>query len=352
MIFPARVSKALAVKLGTGVGAGQPLVDVATDNPHAHDLYLRAKQLSYRSDEASLNQAVVLFNQATVEDPNYAAAWAGLAYTYAFLADAYRAPDDLLPAMQGAAQKAVALDPDLAEGDAYLGYVLLTYQREYPAAMHELERAVTLNQGSADAHFFLGLGRLIGKDPASARVEIQVCEKIDPLNPWCPYTEVWAITAQGDYPSALQQAQRVLQLDPGFYYLADPLLYVYASFGLWQDCIDRAAMVHAVAGREPDYKAAVCHAHSGNPERARSMLAQLEAAARTHYVDHVGIAEIHMALGDKDGAFAALDQAYRDRSQPLLNLWFLPEFKPLHDDPRYRALSDGIYAGLKPGVTP
>src|SRR5471032_1625612 len=156
MIFPARVSKALAVKLGTGVGAGQPLVDVATDNPHAHDLYLRAKQLSYRSDEASLNQAVVLFNQATVEDPNYAAAWAGLAYTYAFLADAYRAPDDLLPAMQGAAQKAVALDPDLAEGHAYLGYVLLTYQREYPAAMRELERAVTLNQGSGMHIFFSG----------------------------------------------------------------------------------------------------------------------------------------------------------------------------------------------------
>jgi adenylate cyclase len=81
------VSTALAVKLGTA--ESRSLVQVATNNPHAHDLYLRARELSYHSDELSLNQAVTLFNQAITEDPNYAAAWAGLAYSYLFLVDAY-----------------------------------------------------------------------------------------------------------------------------------------------------------------------------------------------------------------------------------------------------------------------
>jgi len=103
------VTKALAIKLGAA--AGQPLVGVGTANPQAHDLYLRARQLSYRSDEASLTEAVKLFNQVIAEDSNYAAAWAGLAYTYAFLADAYRAPIDVLSSMKGAAEKAVALAP-------------------------------------------------------------------------------------------------------------------------------------------------------------------------------------------------------------------------------------------------
>ena len=79
---------------------------------------------------------------------------------------------------------------------------------------------------------------------------------------------------------------------------------------------------------------------------------QLEAASQKRYVDHVNIAEIYVALGEKDAAFRALDQAYRDRSQPLLIVWFVPEFRSLYDDPRYRPLMERIYAGLKPRAPP
>ncbi len=61
-----------------------------------------------------------------------------------------------------------------------------------------------------------------------------------------------------------------------------------------------------------DYKAAVCYAHAGNNAYARRMLAQLEADARKRYVDHANIAEIYVALGEKDAAFKALEQAYND----------------------------------------
>jgi Flp pilus assembly protein TadD len=107
-----------------------------------------------------------------------------------------------------------------------------------------------------------------------------------------------------------------------------------------------------VAGTEPDYKAAVCYAHVGNYAQARRILAQLEAGARTHYIDHANIAGIYVALGEKDAAFQALEQAYNDRSQPLALVWTLPEFRPLHDDARYRALMEKFYSGLKPEAPP
>jgi TolB-like protein len=345
------VTKALAIKLGAA--AGQPLVGVATANPQAHDLYLRARQLSYRSDEASLTEAVKLFNQVIAEDSNYAAAWAGLAYTYAFLADAYRAPIDVLASMKGAAEKAVALAPEVAEGHAYLGYALLAYERDFPAGIRELDKALALNPGSADAHFFHGLVPLmITKEPKAAFAEFEAAERIDPYNPFDPFSALWAGTAMGDEAATVRKAKRVVEIDPGFWYFTDPLVYAYGSFGRWQDCIDRftAAEAHAVNG--PDYKAAVCFAHAGDAARARSILDQLETAARTRYVDYSTIAEVRMALGDRDGAIAALEQAFRDRSQPFLLLWYLPEFKPLHDDPRYRALIDRIYASLQPAAKP
>jgi TolB-like protein len=345
------VTKALAIKLGAM--AGQPLVGVATANPQAHDLYLRARQLSYRSDEASLTEAVKLFNQVIAEDSNYAAAWAGLAYTYAFLADAYRAPIDVLASMKGAAEKAVALAPEMAEGHAYLGYALLAYERDFPGAIRELDKALALNPGSADAHFFHGLVPLVvTQKPADAFAEFEAAERIDPYNPFDPFSALWAGTAMGDEAATIRKARRVVEIDPGFWYFTDPLVYAYGSFGRWQDCVDRHSAALARADNGPDYKAAVCYAHAGNPARAREILAQLETAARTRYVDHSTIAEIRIALGDKDGAMADLEQAFRDRSQPFLLLWYLPEFKPLHDDPRYRALIDRIYASLRPAAKP
>ena len=346
------VSTTLAVKLE--MAAGRPLVQATTDNPQAHDLYLRAKELSYGSDEPSLNQAVNLFNQAIAADPNYAAAWAGLAHAYWLLVDVYRAPIDLLPSMKAAAEKAVALDPNLAESHAYLSLILFSYQRDFAAAERELEKAVALNPGSADVQLFLGVGRLVTRDAASSLSAFQMAEKLDPLNPWIPFAEIWAATALGDSATALQKAQRTLEIDPAFFYSTDPLVLAYGSFSRWQDCVVRftAAQAGTGSGRELDYKAAVCYAHVGSNEQARRILAQLEAAARKRYVDHAHIAEIYVALGEKDAAFKALEQAYNDRSQNLFFVWSIPEFRPLHDDARYRALMEKVYAGLKPRTAP
>jgi TolB-like protein len=344
------VSATLAVKLG--MAAGQPLVQAGTDNPHAQDLYLRAKELSYRSDEPSLNQAVNLFNQAIAADPNYAAAWAGLTNTYLSLVDAYRAPIDLLPVMKAAAEKTVTLDPKMAEGHAYLSYILMSYQRDFAAAERELDQAVALNPGSADVQLFLGLDRILSREYAAAQSALRIAEKLDPLNPFVPVAEIWAATALGDAATALQKAQRTLEIDPAFSYFTDPLVLAYGSFGRWRECVARSTAARAAAGAEADYKAAVCYAHVGNNAQARRILAHLEAAARTRYVDHATIAEIYMALGEKDAAFQALEQAYNDRSQPLVLVWANPEFRPLHDDARYRALMGKLYAGLKPGATP
>ncbi len=335
------VSKALAVQFGV---AGRPRVIAGTANPRAHDLYLQARKLALGSDENSLNEAVIVFHRAIAEDPDYAAAWAGLAWAYMFLADIYRSPVDLLAEMKGAAESAVALDPNLAEGRTNLGYVLLSYIRDFPAARRELERAVALDPGSADSHFFLGMYWLTaGRDAAKARIEFQVAGKSDPLNPWHAYTQMWAAVALNDFAEAQIQAQHVLALDPDFFYDFDTLEYVFAASGRWQECIDRSQQVHATTGSFPDFVAAICYAHIGDTTSARAILEELESLAQNRYVDSTSIAAIYAALGETDGAFAALDQAYRDRSAKLLYLWWQPWFEPLYEDPRFQMRIDRLH---------
>lgn len=179
------VVAALRVKLA-GTDGGD-LVFAGTDNPRAHDLYLQGTRLSWHTDEASLEQALQLFTQAIAMDPNYAAAWAGVARAYVYLADVYRAPLDVLPAMRGAAGKAVALNPELAEGYLQLGYIAMSYDLDYPLAHRNLERAVELRPSLAEGHAMLGLYQLrVARNPGAARTGTAASASTRPLQPVVP----------------------------------------------------------------------------------------------------------------------------------------------------------------------
>ena len=337
------VVAALQVKLG-GIDA-QQLVFEGTDNAQAHDLYMQALRLSWRTDEASLQQALILFGQAIAEDPNYAAAWAGVARTYVYLADVYRAPLSVLPSMRGAAQKSIALNPELAEGHLQLGYILMSYDLDYPAARKELELAVRLRPSLAEAHAVLGLFRMrVDRDIAAGRRELQVAEKLDPLNPWYPRWEAYAVIAQGDERAAMELATRIDQLDPAFAYNGDAVAMVLGAFGHWQACVDRYTMEHARMSQSSP-QLAICLAHTGDATQARATVQRLAADAQQHYVDRTYIAAIQAALGDGDGAMENLEQAMWDRSSHMPSLWMNPWYRPLHEDPRYQALIARIRQG-------
>lgn len=344
------VVAALQVRLGD-IDSSK-LVFAGTADPQAHDLYLQGTRLSWQTEEASLEQALVLFNQAIAIDPNYAAAWAGMARAYIYLADVYRAPLSILPAMRGAAEKAVALNPDLAEGHLQLGYIAMSYDLDFARAKREMELAVKLRPSLAEAHALLGFYLLrVERDPIAARRQLRVAERLDPLNPWYPRWEAYAAIAQGDEAAAMKLAQRVDRIDPDFAYNGDAIAMVEGAFGHWQACVDRYTQQHAKPSLSSP-QLAVCQAHVGEAAQARAALEQLLADAQHRYVDRTYIAAIYAALGDKDAAMAQLEQAYRERSAHREGIWMNPWYRPLHGDPRFEALVARIRAGRQPPAPP
>ena len=277
--------------------------------------------------------------QALIEDPHFALAWGDLAWAYLSIVDAYRAPLEILTPAEHAALMAVANDEHAGAGHTYFGAIALIFNCDFPVAKRELERGVALDPNSSDAHRWHAwyLAR-VERDFVAARAELERSQTLDPFYTWPAWAASAVAIAQGDYEAAMQFAERVLTIDPHFLYDEDPIAHVYVAKGRWQDGVKRYESLSASALGGPNFELAVCYAHTGETAQAKQILKELEARAQHRYVDRTHIAAIHAALGDKDKAFAELDQARQDRSARISAPRFYPWLAPLFDDPRFADL--------------
>ena len=330
---------AIALQIKLAPAQEQRLLVPPTTNARAHDLFLRAHALGAHSDEESLQGKIAFLEEAVTEDPHYAMAWGDLAGAYLTIADAYRAPLDVLGPMRHAALMAVKNDDGAGVGHIWLGAVSMLYDRNFPLARSELKRAVALDPNSSDAHRWLGwyLAR-VERDFDAGHAEVQRARALDPSYTWPLMFESYIAIARGEYTQALQLAEQVVEIDPHFFYDVDPIANVYAAQGRWPDATRRYESIPAGALSRPNFQLAICYEHTGQKERARRILSDLEALAQRRYVDETHIAAIYAALGEKDKAFAALDQACADRSARISTPRFYPWLAPLFDDPRFAAL--------------
>jgi adenylate cyclase len=147
-----RVSAALRVSL-TGEVAAR-IERYATRNMRAHEFYLRGRQLVRRIGVQEWRQSPAMFRRAIELDPEYAAAYAGLADVLAqLLLWRFVKPEDVLPEATRAAHRALDLAPDLAEAHVALGHVRsLTGDNE--GATRSFERALELNPELFEAHYY------------------------------------------------------------------------------------------------------------------------------------------------------------------------------------------------------
>ena len=336
-----KVADALHVKIAAA--RKDRLLVVPTTNPQAHDLFLRAHALGAHSDEQSLQRKIELLRQAVEEDPNYAMAWGDLAGAYLTIADAYRAPREVLDPMRYAALMSIKSDDKAAVGHIWLGAISMLYDRNFPLAKRELERAVALDPNSSDAHRWFGwyLAR-IERNFTAGRAELQRARTLDPFYTWPLVFESAISLAQGDNQAALQFAERIIEIDSRFFYDVDPIANVYAAMGRWQDAVKRYESLPSGTLTKPNFQLAICYARLGETDRPRKILTDLETFAKQRYTDQMHIAAIYAALGEKDKAFATLDRACDDRSARVSSPRFFFWLAPLFDDPRFGALEKKV----------
>ena len=185
IVVQEEIARTVADKLGLRPSGEEQkrLTRRYTENPEAHQLYLRGRFLWNRRTARTLKRAADYFQEAIDKDPKYALAWAGLADYYTVGAFYEVLPErDSISKGKEAATKALQLDETLAEAHASLGHALRR-GFDFQGAVREFQRAIALNPNYATARHWYGttlsaLGRV-----EDAMVETKRAQEIDPLSP-------------------------------------------------------------------------------------------------------------------------------------------------------------------------
>jgi TolB-like protein len=354
------IAETLQVKL-TGAErtalAAQP-----TENSEAHELYLRGRYFLAKRSSDDLRQAIGYFDQAIAQDPNYAPAYAGLADGYAILLDyANVSWADVLPKARAAAEKALALDDNLAEAHVSLGLIFQQADINPEKAEPEFRRAIALNPNYAAAHYFLALSVLSPRGQRDQAVaEMKRALELDPFSAIMNANVGFIYYHGRRYPEAIAQLHKTVELNPTFAYPHLLLGFALEASGNLTEAITEYEKLYAsekgVELKDRTFGVAMlAHAYGrqGNRAKALRFFAQAnDPEARKGKISPYAFALACLGLGQTDEALAALERSYQTREAVAIsNIRVDPLLDPLRSDPRFEALAEKIVPAREIGKT-
>ncbi len=275
-------------------------------------------------------KAIARFQQAIQRDPNFAAAYAGMANAYAYLAENFvRAPREVMPKALEAAQKAVDLDDSSSDAHTALGAIKLDYERDIEGAQRELIRATQLNPGSAYtrhwyAHSLEAQGRL-----EEAMKEMRAALELDPLSipiNWDIGGELLAARRPAEALAHLRKASELFPQIPILGYLEAEAYFQQGDLASAHRTVEALRAANPALASDPGFIGlfGVDAARQGHPAEARRALARLESMRAAQYVEPFMVLQLCGVLDDKKQLETWLQRADQERSAFFV---YLPIYK-------------------------
>ena len=321
----------------------QKLVKHYTENVEANQLFLRGRFHWRKLTKPEIEKGIVYMQQAIDADPSYALAYAGIAEAYRALAlAAEMPPDEIWPKEKVAAQKAVDIDDNLAEGHSGLGSTFFHYDWNWAEAENQFLRALDLDPNSSMAHFGYAdfLGRMGRREEALA--EIKRAREIEPLS---AFLNAFEAVARPDPDEALERVRIAIDLDPNFYFAHMIAGSVYRRKQMYPEAIAEYRLAKQLS---PDqtWSDAIglvpTLIQTGKPDEARAILNQMLRLSNSRFVPPYNIALVYNALGEKDQALAWLEKGYQQRD-PRMTFLKTGGWNNLSGDPRFEALMERMH---------
>jgi TolB-like protein/DNA-binding winged helix-turn-helix (wHTH) protein len=316
------------------------LARVRPVNPRAYEEFLRGRYLQAKMNPEDMRKAVVYFQHALEIDPGYAPAYIGIVDAYT-IGGGFQLGVSLkegVAKMKEAAYKAVELDDTTAAAHYALAKVKY-YEWDLPGAEKEFQRALELNPSDAQVRRHYGHFLIAVRRHADSIREMQHASALDPLSPLLTTEVGWTYYYARQYPQAIKQSRKALEMESDFKYAQVLLGESYWLQGQFEEALRsgwpgpyqpdgnrRAKEIYERRGAQAVMRWLV--------EEQEQQMAKGPLAARD--LNH--LAASYSELGDKERALALLERAYQEHDPWLPMDLAAPRFDPIRSDPRFQDL--------------
>jgi adenylate cyclase len=334
------IAKAIAAKLRVQLtgGAGQPLVVDSTNNPQAHELYLRGLTL-LAARGPGLLEARDSFQKAVKLDAGYAQGWGALAITE-FLLPSYGLDsfDASLPKAESAAQRALSLDPNTPSAYVAVG-LANTFRCRWPEADQAFRGALVLSPSDAEAvNQYAQFLSTVGQLEASLR-EIERAGQLDPLSPIIGVIHAGVLAALRRDDAAEAQIKSILAAHPEFVAAHTWAATQYIDRKMYPQAEAELRSLGKLRGQNGDAKALLVRGMA-DPAQRVAALNSLETSPDNTDIrqDAIWYAFYLISLGERGSALDELE-IYAVKPNSAFAPWLWNRgFDPLRDEPRFKAI--------------
>ena len=301
-------------------------------SPEAFQLYLQGKFFGERTTQADTDMAIELFQKALEIDPNFALAWTGLSFSHQVQAAYGFAPVGIgFERARKAAQHALRLVPDLAEGHIELGHVLESHDWNWSAADKSFRRALELAPGYIHGlHAAAGLARVVGQLDAAVEL-IGKAVAIDPLSARAHRHAGLVYVAADRLEDAAAAFQLALELGPNLGLSHACLAIVRVLQGRGHEGMALAEFESYAVFRNLAF-AMIHHALGHSTESDTALRALINGSGSNAAYQ---IAEVYAYRNEVEKAFEWLERAYAQREPAIAFCATERLLCPLHIDPRW-----------------
>jgi TolB-like protein/Flp pilus assembly protein TadD len=340
LAMDADVAQAVAHKVEVTITGEEHrrLTAVRSVSPEVYENYQKGEfALATRNNKSSIEDSIAYFNEAISKDPTFAPGFLGLAKAHSMLTTVFMGgvAEQERPRAIVAAQKALELDPELAEAHVLMASMAES-QWHWAEAESEYHRALQLRPN--DAATYSGLAWWLecqGRTDEGLTMRRHARE-LDPLAT-SGADLAWDLFYAHRYDEAEQELHSVLAVRADNAYALWVLGFVLLANHRPQDAVPELEKAVSVSNRSPAIVGLLVNAYAqaGRRRDALRLLAELKRRKQTGYVPSAAFTFAYLGLGEYDQVFVWLEQGYTEQSNLLQTLKVFPFFDPIRADPRF-----------------
>jgi TolB-like protein/DNA-binding winged helix-turn-helix (wHTH) protein/Tfp pilus assembly protein PilF len=316
--------------------------------PEVYESYLKG-QFVQGNTRADIEKSLAFFEDAIRRDATFAPAYVGIATAYDRLGTVFVGlpPQRTRLKVIDAAQKALALDPGLAQAHVLLADV---YQRQWRwrEAEAEFKRALDLKPNDAEAHMGFANWLMCQGRTEEALTWSRRARELEPLGV-NGHSLAWILYNARQNGEAIRELRSDLAVHPDVAISHWYLGFALIDNGQPEEAIPELERTVSLTNRSPGAMGVLIRAYAkaGRRPDALRMLAELKKRRESGYVPAGAFVNAYIGLEDYDQTFVWLEKAYQEQSNILQFLKVHPFFDPIREDPRYKDLLRRV--GLGPG---